>query len=113
LGYQFSFTHRTNNNGYFNSVPLTPDIRAHYLTAFFNNEITDDILIENNAFIGEDTKRNLHLFKGDLWGVGSRVKWNVNNWFYVNSSYNFGRETISGITGDNHQLQINITGHWN
>lgn len=111
FGYQFTYTHRTNHDGFFTLVPLTPDIRAHYVTASIDHSVNSKLTVSGYTFLGEDLLRDLHLFEGDLWGLGSQVKWHVSEDIFLDSSYYFGRETLQGVTGDNHQVSLTLTVH--
>ncbi|MBF0106803.1 MAG: hypothetical protein HQM16_15940 [Deltaproteobacteria bacterium] len=111
-GYQFTWSKISNHNGFFNSVALIPEMNAHYFTLNLSHDLLHNLALSTNFFIGEDFKRDLRLFKGDLFGGGVGLKWRVHPSFIIESSYAYGRETLSGIAGDYHQWTINLTGYW-
>jgi tetratricopeptide (TPR) repeat protein len=112
LGYQFVLNHNSNNNSFFTQVPLVSDSKVHYLTGFISHNIKNKLTLEGGFYIGEDTERDLHLFKGDLFGGSTNVTWRVNPWLKVNSSYQFSRESLASISGESHHLNFSITGNW-
>ena len=68
--------------------------------------------LEGGFFIGEDTARNLHLLKGDLWGLRGEMEWHVLSWLDIISSYEYGRQVLTGLAGNSHQATLLFSGHW-
>lgn len=112
VGYQLTYSRITEANGFFSQVPLVPKMTAHYITGGISHRFNAGVSGELGFFIGEDTARDLRFFKGDLWGANGSLTWRVTDWLNLKSSYNYGRETLTGIAGETHQFTINLTGHW-
>lgn len=112
VGYQYSYVKVDDRGGFLSEVGLLPKINAHYLTGNITHAWTERFLTEAGFFVGEDVARNLHLFKGDLFGARARIAWGVTPWMDLEASYDFGRETLSGIGGQSHFLNLGISGHW-
>lgn len=112
LGYQLTLSDATNKNSFFNQVSLIPSSQAHYLTAFFSHSFDDRLRTEMGFFVGEDVKRNLRLFHGELWGANANLVWQMTEKLELKAAYTFGQETITGIGGQSHQFNLGITGYW-
>ena len=112
LGYQFQWVKQNGPNSFFQQLPLLKESQVHYLTGSFSQKINPALSIETGFFLGEDTKRNLHLFQGDLWGARGGLDWKITPNLDLTASYNFGRETLQGIGGESHSGTLSISGHW-
>lgn len=112
VGYQFSFTEASDENGFLNRVPLVGKARSHYLTLAANERFFDNLYVEAGFFMGEDTARNLHFFAADLWGLRAHLKWHILPWLDFDSTYSYGRESLTSIAGDNHQMNAGLSVHW-
>ncbi len=111
LGYQFTLSQVFDKNDFLKTIPLVPKVRAHYLTSSASFSV-GRFDWELGFFAGEDTARNLHLFQGDLFGLRSLIEWNILEWFDLQASYEFGRQTLTTVTGQSHQVVIGVSGHW-
>jgi len=111
FGYQFTFTDES-GSAFLARVPLIARSQTHYLTAYLAQSITDNLKFEASLFAGEDTARDLHLFEGDLFGTALRLKWFASRHIILDAGYDFGKETRSGVSGQAHQVELTLTGHW-
>lgn len=112
FGYQYAFSDQSDKNGFLGQVSLIPRTSAHYLTGYMNKNFGDRMSVEVNAFVGEDTARDLKIFEGDLFGFGAKAGWRATKRLNLNAEYGFGRETRTNVAGDFHQFGFFLTGHW-
>lgn len=111
LTYQYIHRQTSSNGAFLANVPLVTDLRTHQFTLFTSIEPLQSLLLEASIFAGEDAKRNLHLFEGDLWGGNARMSWEVASTLDVNAGYTYSRE--SGLTGGEYQeFSIGLVTHW-
>jgi len=112
MGYQYTFSHTFDHGGFSTQVPLLPKVSAHYLTGQIGGHLTNHFYTEGGFFIGEDTIRHLHLINGDLWGLRGQIQWNVLSWLDFEGSYAYGRESLTGVAGQSHNVSVGLSGHW-
>jgi hypothetical protein len=112
FGYQYSFLDQSDEGGFLGLVSLIPRMSAHYLTGYMNKNFGEKMTVEVNAFIGEDSARDLKIFEGDLFGFGSKLGWRVTRHLKFDAEYEFGRETSTNVAGEFHQFGFFMTGHW-
>lgn len=112
LGYQFSFADHSDEGGFLSLVSLVPRRESHFLVGYLSHDFGARVRLDAGFFAGEDTARNLHLFAGDLFGVNSQFIWRVFPWMNLATQYQYGRETLSGVGGNAHLIQLSLTGHW-
>ena len=112
FGYQYSFLDQSDEGGFLGRISLIPRMSAHYLTGYMNKNFGEKMTVEVNAFIGEDSARDLKIFEGDLFGFGSKLGWRVTRHLKFDAEYEFGRETSTNVAGEFHQFGFFMTGHW-
>lgn len=112
VGYQYRFTDVDDSGTFLTQVALIPRVNSHTLTALASHTFFERLAVEGGAFAGEDVARDLHLFKGDLFGFRAAVKWQLLSWLDAQSSYEFGRESLASQTGQNHFMSVGLSGHW-
>lgn len=112
LGYQFSFADHSNEGGFLSLVSLVPRRESHFLVGYLSHDFGTRVRVDAGFFAGEDTARNLNLFKGDLFGGNSQLLWRVWPWMNFTTQYQYGRETLSGVGGNAHSVKLSLTGHW-
>lgn len=112
LGYQFSFLDHSNQGGFLNQVSLIPRRQAHLLLAHVSHDIDPHYRFEGGFFMGEDTARDLHFFEADLFGLNGKFVWRPLKWLKTELSYQYGRESFVGTSGNAHFLNLALFGHW-
>lgn len=112
LGYQMSYSRADGDQSFLNSLPVIPESFAHYLNVIIRHHFTENMTAQAQAFVGEDFKRKLSLFQGELWGTSAAFQWHFTKHNYLQINYQFGQETLAGLGGENHDIKIQLLGHW-
>ncbi|MCP5463754.1 MAG: tetratricopeptide repeat protein [Deltaproteobacteria bacterium] len=112
LGYLFSFQDTEADAAFLTAVPLIQRINAHKLTASLYKRLNPKWQANASAFIGEDFARDLHFYNLGLFGSEAGLTWETNSWLRVRANYSYGRESSSGLSGQSHEIILNLSGHW-
>lgn len=110
VSYQYNYS-QVDDSGYLAIVPLIPKRSAHYISGAVSHDFRSNLSADAGFFVGEDTTRNLHAYEGDLFGFNAGMQWHATSWLLVAPVYSYGRENLSSVAGDYHQIQLQITGH--
>ncbi|MBX7148616.1 tetratricopeptide repeat protein [bacterium] len=111
-GYRLSFMHINQSASFLSQVNLLADTRTHYFSLDLAHHVGRNLYYQVGVFGGEDTKRNLHLFEGDLWGAQSNLKWYWGKNYVLEGLYRYGSESQSTTSGQSHEGLLSMTGYW-
>lgn len=112
IGYEFEGNNFDDDGAFFGLVPLIESSRTHYLRVYGTQRFHPNFKAEFGGFIGGDAGRDLNLIKGDLWGARASFDWALGSWIDVTGSYDYGRESLTGLLGQSHYFHLGLSGHW-
>lgn len=112
VGYQMAYSRADGDSTFFTSLPVIPESFAHYFNVIFRHDFNQNLTAQLQGFVGEDFKRNLSLFSGELWGTSAYLDYHMQKHLYLRLDYQFGQETLAGLGGENHDVKLKLIGHW-